>query len=85
VNTEPLSGSLATVTSPPIMRASLRESARPNPAPERRAVSESVWVKSWNRFACCWAVSPMPVSATDGLVLRPPHAAQLSSQISAMR
>ena len=54
-------------------------------APERRAVSESAWVKSWNSFACCWAVSPMLVSATDGLVLRPPHAAQLSSQISAMR
>src|SRR5262249_25525389 len=47
-------------------------------APERRAVSESTWVKSWNSFACCWAVSPMPVSATDGLVLRPPRAAQLS-------
>src|SRR5947209_2638857 len=28
VNTEPLPGSLATVTSPPIMRASLRERAR---------------------------------------------------------
>jgi hypothetical protein len=86
VKTEPLSGSLATVTSPPIMRASLRESARPSPVPpERRAVSESAWVKSWNSFACCWAVSPMLVSATDGLVLRPPHAPQLSSQISAMR
>jgi hypothetical protein len=33
VNTEPLPGSLATVTSPPIMRASLRESARPSPVP----------------------------------------------------
>src|SRR5262245_52907597 len=33
VKTEPLPGSLATVTSPPIMRASLRESARPSPVP----------------------------------------------------
>ena len=30
MNTEPLTGSLATVTSPPIMRASLRERARPD-------------------------------------------------------
>src|SRR5262249_59396841 len=33
VNTEPLPGSLATVTSPPIMRASLRDRARPSPVP----------------------------------------------------
>ena len=33
VNTEPLPGSLATVTSPPIMRASLRVMARPKPVP----------------------------------------------------
>src|SRR5262249_49634513 len=32
-NTEPLPGSLVTVTSPPIMRASLRERARPSPVP----------------------------------------------------
>src|SRR5262249_53832416 len=33
VNTEPLPSSLATTTSPPIMRASLREMARPSPVP----------------------------------------------------
>ena len=33
MNTEPLPGSLVTVTSPPIMRASLRDNARPNPVP----------------------------------------------------
>ena len=33
VKTEPLPGSLVTVTSPPIMRASLREMARPSPVP----------------------------------------------------
>src|SRR5258707_8268418 len=33
VNTEPLLGSLVTITSPPIMRASLREMARPSPVP----------------------------------------------------
>src|SRR5262249_34748003 len=36
VNTEPLPGSLVTVTSPPIMRASLREIARPRPVPPKR-------------------------------------------------
>jgi hypothetical protein len=36
VNTEPFPGSLATVTSPPIMRASLRERARPSPVPPKR-------------------------------------------------
>src|SRR6476619_7070244 len=47
------------------MRASLRERARPSPVPPyRRAVSESAWVNSWNSFACCSAVRPMPVSAT---------------------
>jgi hypothetical protein len=33
VKTEPLPGSLVTVTAPPIMRASLRERARPSPVP----------------------------------------------------
>src|SRR5262245_20189020 len=33
VNTDPLPGSLAAVTSPPITRASLREMARPSPVP----------------------------------------------------
>src|SRR6516165_957155 len=33
VKTEPSPGSLATVTSPPIMRASLRVIARPSPVP----------------------------------------------------
>ena len=37
VNTEPLPGSLVTVTSPPIRRASLREMARPSPVPPNRA------------------------------------------------
>src|SRR5262249_59892623 len=36
VNTEPLPGSLVTVTSPPIMRASLRVVARPSPVPPKR-------------------------------------------------
>src|SRR5215467_1381874 len=33
INTDPLPGSLVTVTSPPIMRASLREMASPSPVP----------------------------------------------------
>src|SRR5215831_1668979 len=36
VNTEPLPISLATVTSPPIRRASLRVIARPKPVPPKR-------------------------------------------------
>jgi hypothetical protein len=36
VNTEPLPGSLVTVTSPPIMRASLRVMASPRPVPPKR-------------------------------------------------
>jgi hypothetical protein len=35
VKTEPLPGSLVTVTSPPIMRASLRAMARPSPVPPK--------------------------------------------------
>src|SRR5262249_1435391 len=65
VNTEPLPGSLATATSPPIMRASLRVMARPSPVPPYcRAVEESAWVNSSNSLACCSGVIPMPVSAT---------------------
>src|SRR6266702_3538803 len=73
VKTEPLPGSLATVTSPPIMRASLRVMARPSPVPPYcRAVEESAWVNSSNSLACCSGVMPMPVSATAiSIQLRP--------------
>src|SRR5215510_5826008 len=73
VKTEPLPGSLATVTSPPIMRASLRVMARPRPVPPYcRAVEESAWVNSSNSLACCSGVIPMPVSATAmSIQLRP--------------
>src|SRR5215469_16125454 len=73
VKTEPLPGSLATVTSPPIMRASLRVIARPRPVPPYRcAVDESACVNSANSLACCSAVMPMPVSATaNSIQVRP--------------
>src|SRR6516225_9876535 len=65
VNTEPLPGSLATATSPPIMRASLRVMARPSPVPPKFwAVVASAWLNSSNSFACCSAVMPIPVSET---------------------
>ena len=49
MNTEPLPGSLVTVTSPPIMRASLRVMARPNPVPPNFcAVVASAWLNSSN-------------------------------------
>jgi hypothetical protein len=35
VNTEPFPSSLVTITSPPIMRASLRVMARPSPVPPK--------------------------------------------------
>src|SRR5215469_7985894 len=41
VNTEPLPGSLFTVTSPPIMRVSLRVMARPSPVPPKRCAVET--------------------------------------------
>src|SRR5262249_15919070 len=53
VKTEPLPGSLVTVTSPPIMRASLRVMAKPRPVPPYcRAVEESAWGTSSNGLAC---------------------------------
>src|SRR5262249_49135619 len=61
----PLPGALVTVTSPPIMRASLRVMARPSPVPPKRwAVVASAWLNSANSLACCPGVMPMPVSAT---------------------
>src|SRR5262249_60627573 len=73
VKTEPLPDSLATVTSPPIMQASLRVMARPSPVPPYcRAVEESACVNSSNSLACCSGVIPMPVSATAiSIQLRP--------------
>jgi hypothetical protein len=41
VNIDPLPSSLATVTSPPIMRASLREMARPSPVPRSQGIGLS--------------------------------------------
>jgi hypothetical protein len=53
VKTEPLPDSLATVASPPIIRASFRLIARHKPVPpKRRAANESAWVNSANSFAC---------------------------------
>ncbi len=72
VNIDPLPGSLVTVTSPPIMRASLRVMARPRPVPpKRRAVAASAWLNSSNSFACCSAVMPMPVSTTASSIPLP--------------
>jgi hypothetical protein len=57
VNTEPLPGSLVTVTSPPIMRASLRLMARPRPdsvrdkQPIHRLRAHS---KTWRAAGCSW-------------------------------
>src|SRR5260370_11232073 len=54
VNIDPLPGSLVTVTSPPIMRPSLREMARPRPVPpNRRAVAPSAWRDSTHTSADC--------------------------------
>src|SRR5262249_41363683 len=75
VNTEPLPISLATVTSPPIRRASLRVMARPSPVPPKRcAVVASAWLNSSNSLACCSAVMPMPVSATASSIQSRPSA-----------
>src|SRR5262249_31736414 len=84
VNTEPLPGSLVTVTSPPIMRASLRVMASPSPVPPKFcAVAASAWLNSSNSFACCSGVMPMPVSETANSTKSPPlltlRAASLTS------
>ena len=52
MNTEPLPDSLATVASPPVIRASLRRIASPSPVPPKRcAVVASAWVNSsFNRL-----------------------------------
>src|SRR6476660_9578220 len=73
VKAEPLPGSLATITSPPIMRASLRVMARPSPVPPNRwAVVASAWVNSSNSFACFSGVTALLVSATDSSIQWPP-------------
>src|SRR5262249_22578606 len=75
VNTDPLPISLATVTSPPIRRASLRVMARPSPVPPKRcAVVASAWLNSSNSLACCSAVMPIPVSATASSIQSRPLA-----------
>ena len=49
--------------SPPIMRQKRRLIARPRPVPPYfRVVEASAWVNSWNSFAICSGVMPMPVS-----------------------
>src|SRR5262249_17509126 len=84
VNVEPLPSSLCTVTSPPIIRASLRVMARPSPVPPYRcSVVESAWVNSSNSLACCSSVMPMPVSATaNSIQLRPSTILRTRSAIS---
>src|SRR5258707_11182063 len=77
VKTEPLPSSLVTVTSPPIMRASLRVMARPRPVPPNRcAVEASAWVNSSNSLARCSGVMPIPVSATASSIQSRPLATQ---------
>ena len=72
VNTEPLPGSLATVTSPPIKRASLRVMARPSPVPPKRCAVVASALR-----ACCRHVrlcagqraarKPSPLAATSSM------------------
>src|SRR5260370_16831057 len=62
VNIDPLPGSLVTVTSPPIMRASLRGMASPRPGPpKRRAVAASAWPNAPHSFAPCPPSLPIPL------------------------
>ena len=54
VNVVPLSGSLATVTSPPIIWQNRRVIVRPRPVPPYfRVVDTSACVKAWNSLAIC--------------------------------
>src|SRR5262249_12186667 len=83
VNTEPLPRSLATITSPPIMRASLRVMARPSSVPPKRcAVVLSAWLNSSKSLACCSAVMPMPVSETDTSIQSRPFLTLLARSLT---
>ncbi len=63
---EPSPSRLAsTVMSPPIMRASWREIARPRPEPPNlRVVATSAWVKTLKSFSVTSLLMPMPGSMT---------------------
>src|SRR5262245_57752454 len=84
VKTEPLPGALATVTSPPIICASLRVIERPSPVPPKcLAVEASAWTNSSNTFACCSGVMPMPVSMTaNSIQLHPSEILRVRSETS---
>ena len=69
VKTLPSSGTLCTVTSPPIIWQKRRVRASPSPVPPNlRVVEASAWVKSWKSFTSCSALSPMPVSVTRNTI-----------------
>ena len=71
---------LATVMSPPIMRASRRESARPSPVPpKRRDTLASAWPKLSKSRAICSGVMPIPVSVTAKVSQSPPGPAARST------
>ena len=67
MNTEPLPGSLVTVTSPPIMRASLRVMASPRPVPPNAA-------QSWRHGSIAaalrarWSNNREPVTISRGML-----------------
>src|SRR5262249_8599107 len=82
VNTEPLPSSLATVTSPPIMRASLRVMARPSPVPPTAFLSLGRAGESL-RDPCLCPLNAVPVM---GVASRPrPFISRLRSAPSAPR
>jgi hypothetical protein len=72
---------LATVMSPPIMRARRRESARPSPVPpKRRDTLASAWPKLSKSRASCSGVMPIPVSVTAKVSQSPPGPAARSTR-----
>jgi hypothetical protein len=74
-----LPGSLIAVTSPPIMRASLRDNARPNPVPRCQRIGLGEVLDS---FASCSAVSAPPSGQAHHTVIRSALPAQNRSWFS---
>ena len=83
VNTEPCPGTLSTLSSPPISRASERDNGRPRPVPltlfcSRVSTCEnSSKMRSWSS-----AAMPMPVSRTPKTTTRRPRSSRAVTRTS---
>jgi len=83
---EPCPLSLVTVMSPPIMRASWREMARPRPEPPNlRVVAPSACVKTVNSLSVVSSDMPMPVSETSTTTMKVAPSRRLALRATSTR